>query len=225
MRSATQIGLYAILLVALTAIPAVGVAERPGSTPLGSIVQAVGGNGRVDIFAADSTIYAGDRLKTEGGEKLRARLGDWKIYLSPSTLMEVGGLPNDLSVTLLSGSIVISSPDHKTFQLLADGNTTRALGAQAARAKVILKNGHALEVASRSGALQLSMDGQVRMIQQGETYRIAIETENPEPQGPAGSGKGPAPAGKNHFTKYAIAGGVIATVIGTWRAFVSPCAP
>jgi hypothetical protein len=225
MRSAIQIGSYAILLVALTAIPAVGVAARPGSAPLGAIVQAVGGDGRVDILAAGSTIYAGDRLKTEDDEKLRARLGGWQIYLTSNTLVEVGGLPNDLSVTLLSGAIVISSPDRQTFQLQADGLTILPLGTQAALAQVIWKNAHELKVTSGSGGLQLSMGAEVQTIQQGETYRIAIETENQEAQGPAGSGKGAAPAGKNHFTKYAIAGGVIATAVGTWRAFVSPCAP
>jgi hypothetical protein len=156
---------------------------------------------------------------------MKARLGVSPLFMAPSTLVDVGGLPNDSSVTLISGTAVISSPERQTFQLLAGGITIRPLGTQGAVAQVSWVNSRELDVASISGELQLSMGDKVQTIQQGESYRIDIETENAEPQGPPGSGKGAAPAGKNHFTKYVIVGVAVATIIGTWRALVSPCAP
>ena len=145
--------------------------------------------------------------------------------MAPGTLVEMGGLPNDYSVILMSGTVVVSAPDRQTFQLLADGITIRPVGTQRSAALVNWKNSHELEITSISGELQLSIGEQVETIQQGEAYKVEIETENPEPRGPAGSGKGAAPAGKNHFTKYAIVVGSIATGIGVSLAFVSPCAP
>jgi hypothetical protein len=47
-----------------------------------------------------------------------------------------------------------------------------------------------------SSGLQLAMGEEIQTIQQGEADRIEIETENPEPRGPAGSGKGAMLAGK-----------------------------
>jgi hypothetical protein len=225
MRFAPIIGWSAILRVALTAAFAVPLAAHPAQSPLGVIMQAVRGNGGVDIPGTGSTIYAGDRLKTEGNEKLQARLGDSQLFIAPSTLVEVGGLPNDPSITLISGTVVISSLETQTFQLLADGITIRPLGTQGAKVQVTWVNSRELKVASISGELQLSMGDAIRTLMPGDSDRIEIETENAEPQGPPGSGKGAVPADKNHFTKYVIVVTAIATGIGIWRAVVSPCAP
>jgi hypothetical protein len=225
MRSAPLIGCSAILYVILTVTSAAPLAAHPGQAPLGVIIEAVQGNKITDITRSGSTIYAGDRLSTQNDEKLRARLGGSQLYMAPGTLVEMGGLPNDYSVILMSGTVVISSADHQTFQLLADGITIRPVGTQRSAALVIWKNSHELEVTSISGELQLSIGEQVETIQQGKAYNVEIKTENPEPRGPAGPSQGAVPTGKSHFTKYAIVGGSIATGIGTWRAFVSPCAP
>lgn len=224
MRSTPLIGCSAILYVILTVTSADPLAAHPGQAPLGVIMEAVRGKGIADIARSGSTIYAGDRLRTEGDENLRARLGVSHLYMAPGTVVNMDGLPNDYPVILMSGTVVISSDDRQTYRLLADGITLRPVGTQRSAALVIWKNSHELEVTSISGELQ-SIGEQVETMQQGKAYNIEIKTENPEPQGPAGSGKGAAPAGKNHFTKYAIIGGSIATIIGTWRAFVSPCAP
>jgi len=197
----------------------------PASVPIGVILQAGRANGSAEIAGTGSAIYAGDRLKTEDGEQLRVRLGFLQLSIWKSTVVEVGGLPNNPSATLVSGTIVIASPESQTFQLLADGITIRPLGAQRSEIQVTWVNAHQLEVSSKRGGIQLSLDDEIQTVMTGESYRIEIETEKTAPQGPAGSGKGATPTGRNHFTKYLIAGGTIATVIGIWRAFVSPCAP
>ena len=225
MRSAIRIGLHAILQVALAAIAAAGVAAPPLQAPLGAIVQAVRGNGSVDTAGTGSTIYAGDRLNAEGDEKVWARLGKLLLCIEPGTVVDLGGVPDDPSANLVNGAVDISARENQTFQLLADGITIRPLGAGGSVARVTLVNAHELEVTSERGGIQLSIGEKIQTIPQGETYRVVIEPENPEPRAPAAPGKGALPAGKNDFMKYLIGGGAIATGIGIWRAFVSPCTP
>jgi hypothetical protein len=175
MRSAPLIRWPAIICIILTATSAVPLTARAASAPLGFIVHAIGGNGRADVAGTGSAIYAGDRLKTDDNEKLQARLGDWQIYLASKTLAEVGGLRDDPSVTLISGTIVISSPDRQTFRLQADGLTILPPGTQGAGAKIIWKYAHALEVASRSGGLQLSTGGEVQTIQRARPIALRLK--------------------------------------------------
>jgi hypothetical protein len=180
--------------------------------------------GGVEI-GGGATIYDGDRLETQDDQTLYARVNGSQLYLQPATLAEVYGLPNGFSAHLMHGTVVISSLETHTYQLLADGITIRPLGAQKSAAQVTWANSSELTVTGISGGIQLSMGDEVETVKPGESYRIEIEREQPEPQGNAGSGRSAAPTGKSHFTKYLIVGVAVATAIGTWRALVSPCSP
>jgi hypothetical protein len=214
-----------ILYTGLAVASVVPLAARSAPVALGAIVQAVRGNGGADIAGTDSAIYAGDRLNAEGDQIVWARLGKLLLCIEPGTVVEVGGVPNDPSSNLVNGAVNTSARENQTFQLLAGGITIQPLGARGSVARVTLVNAHKLEVTSERGGIELSMGEKIQTITQGETYRIVIEPENPEPRAPAAPGKGALPAGNNNFMKYLIGGGAIATGIGIWRAFVSPCAP
>ncbi len=220
MRTLFLSSLAAVLAAALIGIPAFAMPVNPASAPLGVVLQADRAHLGVDITFGGATIYEGDRLETQGDGTLRARLGGSQMYLREGTAAEVHGLSNGFSASLMRGTVVVSSPEGQTFQLLANGATIRPVGTQATVAQVTLVNANELLLTSNRGAIEVSLGGEVKTIEAGSSYRMEAQPDDPGRQG-----AGPAHTGRRRrLVFFLIAGGVAAgTGIGIWRALVSPC--
>jgi hypothetical protein len=216
-------GLALALSVALIGIPAMASPASPASTPLGVVLQAERAHVGIDITADGATIYEGDRLETQDGGTLRARLNGSQMYLRPSTATEVHNLPNGFSASLMRGTVVASSPEGQTFRLLANGATIRPAGTQAAAVQVTWVNATQLLLTSNRGEIEISMGDEVKTIEAGNSYRMETVPEEAS-QGPAGStGSGrPVHTARNRFVLVAIIAVSAATAIGVWRVLVSP---
>ena len=222
--SLVQVRLYCclalFLCLALAGIPAMAMPANPASAPLGMVMQAERAHLGVDITSGGATIYDGDRLETQDDGTLRARLGGSQLYLRQGTITEVHGLTNGYSASLLHGTVIASSPEGQTFELLADGATIRPVGAQATVARVTWLTPYALVIAANVGAVKVSLDGELKTIEAGNSYRMVILPDSADPQN--AGGKPPTHGGRNKaiFVWIAIAGAV--TGIIAWRAIVSP---
>ena len=210
-----------VLSALLIGIPAMATPANPASAPLGFVLQAERANLGAGITSGGATIYEGDRLETQDNGTLRARLGGSQMYLRPSTLAEVHGLSNGFSASLLYGTVIASSPAGQTFQLLANGATIRPVGTHPTVAKVTWVNAKELLLTSNLGTIQVSLDGDVKTIEAGNSYRMEIQPEDP---GPQGSGA-PTHGGRNRAIYIWITVAAVATGIGVWRATVSPAGP
>jgi hypothetical protein len=215
--------LVVVLSATLIGIPAMAMPANPPSAPLGSILQAERAHAGADIASGGATIYDGDRLETQGDGTLRVRLGGSQMYLRPSTMTEVHGLSNGYSASLLQGTVIASSPEGLTFQLLANGATIRPLGTHATVAQVTWVNSNELLLTSNMGAIQVSFEGDIKTIEAGNSYRMEIQPEEAS-AGPQGSGR-PTQAGRNHAIYFWIAAIGAATAVGVWRVLVSPSNP
>ena len=217
MRTLLVSGLIVVLSVMLVGAP---VMAKPASAPLGSVMQAERAHLGADITSSGATIYDGDRLETQDDGTLRARLGGSQLYLRQGTIAEVHGLSNGYSASLLHGTVIASSPEGQSFQLLANGATIRPLDAKATVAQVTWVTPSELVLTSNVGAIQVSLEGDVKTIEAGNSFRMEIQPEasssGPGPQG------GPAHGGHNHAIYFWIAAVAVATGIGVWRALVSP---
>jgi hypothetical protein len=220
-RTLARTCLFLILGAALVGMPAMASPRSPVSAPLGMILQAENAQVGADITSGGATIYDGDRLATESGGALRAQLGGPQMYLRGSTVALVHGLPNGFSAELGTGTVVISSAEGQTFQLLADGATIRPVGTQATIAQITRVNDNQVLLTSTRGALQVTLDDQVQTIEAGSSYRMEIEAED---SGPGPQGQGPAHTGRRRRALFFLLfGGVaVATGILIWRATVSP---
>src|ERR1700681_4688660 len=139
-RTLVRSCLVVVLSVALIGIPAMATPANPASAPLGSVLQAERANLGADVTSGGATIYDGDRLATQDNGNLRALLGGSQMYLRPSTIAEVHGLSNGYSASLLQGTVIASSPEGQTFQLLANGASIRPAGTRATVAQVTWVN-------------------------------------------------------------------------------------
>lgn len=210
--------LAVVLSVSLMVIPTVAMPGSPASAPLGWVLQAERAHVGPDITSGGATIYDGDRLETQGDGTLRARLGNSQLYMRPGTMADVHGFANGYSATLLGGTIIASSPEGQTFQLLANGATIRPVGALATVAQITLVNPTELLLTSNLGAIQVSFAGDVKTIEAGNSYRMEIQPA--ADAGPQGSGA-PTHGGTSNAIYIWIAAAVAATTVGVWRAMVS----
>jgi hypothetical protein len=218
-RTSLKASLLVVLSTMLVAIPLVAMPANPPSAPLGSVMQADRARQGADLTSGGATIYDGDRLVTQDDGTLRARLGKSQLYLQPSTLAEVHGLANGYSASLLHGSIIASSPEGQTFQLLANGATVRPVNAHATVARVTWVSANELLLSSSVGAIEVNYEGDVKTIEAGNSVRMEIKSEDASSQGPQGGR--PSAQGVNHAIYFVIAVAAVATAIGIWRATVS----
>jgi hypothetical protein len=206
-----------VLSVSLIVIPAVAMPANPASAPLGWVLQAERAHVGADLTSGGATIYDGDRLETQVDGTLRARLKNSQMYLRPDSVAEVHGLANGYSASLLRGTIIASSPEGQTFELLANGATIRPVGTQATVAQITRVTPTELLLTSNLGAIQVSLDGDVKTIEAGNAYRMEIQ---PPDAGAQGSGA-PTHGGTSHAIYIWITAAAVATGVGVWRAMES----
>jgi hypothetical protein len=212
--------LVGVLSVSLIGIPAMATPANPASAPLGWVLQADRAHVGADLMSGGATIYDGDRLETQEDGTLRARLGNSQMYLRQNTLTEVHGLSNGFSASLLRGTVIVSTPEGQTFQVLADGATIRPVGTRATVAQVTWVNGYELLLTSTVGAIQVSLDGSdVKTIEAGNSFRMEIQPEAASPD--QNNGSGTRPGGRNRAIFFWIAVASVATGVGVWRALIS----
>jgi len=217
-RSLLKSSLLTILSIMLVGIPMMAMPANPPSAPLGSVMQADRAHQGVDLASGGATIYDGDRLETQDDGTLRARLGKSQLYMQQSTIAEVHGLSNGYSANLLHGTVIASSPEGQTFQLLANGATVRPATAHATVARVTWVNANELLLTSNLGAIQVTYEGDVKTIEPGSSVRMEIKTDESAGPGPQGA---PTHGGRNRAVYFVIAAAGVATGIGIWRVLVS----
>jgi hypothetical protein len=208
-------GIVLVLAAGLISIPAMS-ATSAASNPLGMIMQADRAMVGVDTTMGGATVYDGDRLETDTDGTLRARLGGGpQIYLTRNSLAVVHGLSNGYSANLMHGTVIASSAEGQTFQILSDGVTIQPTNSKATTAQITWVNPRELLLTSTRGSINVSLGEEVKTIEAGSSYRMAVASDEADPQGPVHGGR-------NHLIFWVIIGVSAAAAIGIWRAVESP---
>jgi hypothetical protein len=211
--------LAAFLSLAFVQAPVMASPGAGPSAPLGVVLIAEKAHVGVDLTYSGATIYDGDQLKTPENGTLRVRLGSGQMVLRNSSSTTVHSAPNGFSAELESGSIVVSSGEGQTFQVLADGATIRPLHGQPASAQITKISEKELVLTSTRGALEVSMGNEVRTVEPGTSYRM-VETADSSPQ-PQPHPAIALPGAQNHFDLIVITVVAAATGVAIYRALVS----
>jgi hypothetical protein len=231
-----QIFAYARQIAAIVAAAAlVGqplvAAPSPSSSPLGTIVSAERAHIGTSAASLGSTLFGGDRISTDAQGTVQVRAGAARLKLWPSSsalLMQESSSP---AAILTSGGAIFSTANANAFSLHALDATIKPNTNAPTIGQVMILGKNELLVKSTRGALVCSVDGEERVIGEGEAYRVELEGPSsaaPGEQGPAGSGGNrypPIRPGRSRAIYFVAAGIAAVTVFALLEALESPDRP
>lgn len=222
MRKLFAAFVIASLSIVLIEAQVIAAPASSPSVPLGVVVSAENANVGAGVTTSGATIYDGDRLQTPANSTLRVRLGTGQIVLRQNTVADVHSFPNGFSANLNEGTVVVSSAEGQTFQLIADGATIRPAKAQPTSGQVTMLSPTELIVTGTRGTLEVTMGDEVKTLEAGSTYRMEVEAED---SGSGSNPQAPRPTARNRFLWILIPSIGAVTGIVVWRAIVSPSHP
>ena len=213
-----------ILIAALSAAPIMAAPASSPSAPLGVVLASENAHVGAGVTASGATIYDGDRLNTPANSTLRVRLGSGQLVLRQNSTADVHSLANGFSASLENGTIVASSAEGQTFQILADGATIRPANDQPASGQIAMISPTELVLTGNRGTLLITMGEETKTLEAGSSYRLEVETADPAAT-PDPNPQAPHATARNRFLWIAIPAVAAATGIVIWRALVSPTTP
>jgi hypothetical protein len=180
------------------------------SAAFGTIVFADRAHVGTAAASVGATVFSGDRLSTEQTGSVQIRAGAARLLLSSRSAAMLALDEASPAATLTAGTATFSTANSKAFTLRVASALIRPSTDQPTIGKVTVLNAKELVVKSVRGSLTIGVEEDVREIPEGVAYRIVLDPNAPDPQGPRGAGtKGmggpPIKAAKSKFIWYAIA--------------------
>ena len=134
------------------------------------------------------------------------------------------------AATLAFGSASFSTANSKTFALHVASAVIRPNSDRPTIGQVTVLSPKELIVKSTRGSLSIAVEDDVREIPEGAAYRVVLDPNAADPQGPRGAGtKGyggpPHKPARDKFIWYAVAVAGVATVWAVHEALESPDRP
>ena len=160
--------------------------------------------------SAGATVFSGDRLSTDNVGSVQIRAGAARLLLASSSEATLSQDEASPAATLTTGTATFSTANSRAFVLHVASASIRPNTDQPTIGKVSVLSPKELVVKSVRGSLQIAVEDDVREISEGEAYRVVLDPNAPDPQGPRGAGtKGmggpPIKAAKSRFIWYAVA--------------------
>jgi len=200
------------------------------SSSLGTVVYA----DRAQVGAAQAsvgtTVFSGDRLSTAQSGSVQVRASAARLLLSSSSSATLSQDDTTPAATLTGGSATFSTANSKAFALHVASAVIRPSSNQPTIGQVTVLNPKELIVKSTRGSLSIAVEDDVREIPEGAAYRVVLDPNAADPQGPRGAGSRgygspPIKAAKSRFIWFAVG---ITTFVGAWavhEALESPDRP
>ena len=200
------------------------------SSSLGTVVYADRAHVGAGQASVGATIFGGDRLSTEQSGSVQVRAGAARLLLSSASSATFSQDDASPSATLTFGSATFSTANSNAFALHVASAVIRPSTNQPTIGQVTVLNPKELIVKSTRGSLSISVEDDVREIPEGAAYRIVLDPNAAEAQGPRGAGtKGyggsPMKAAKSRFVWFAVAATAVVTVFAFQEVFESAARP
>jgi hypothetical protein len=200
------------------------------TSSLGTVVYADRAHVGAAQASVGATVFSGDRLSTEQTGCVQVRAGAARLLLSSASSATFSQDDASPAATLTIGSATFSTANSKAFALRVASAVIRPNTNQPTIGQVTVLNPKELIVKSTRGSLTVAVEDDERVIPEGGAYRIVLDPNAADPQGPRGAGtKGyggsPIKAAKSKFVWYAIAVTAAVTVWAFHEVFESPDRP
>jgi len=164
---------------------------QAGGKPLGLLTLAYGARLNTAEAFAGLSVFPGEEMATDAEGKAMVRIGSSVATLAGDSRMTLQPNGDGAHVDLAAGSVFVSSAKKNPLEVHAEDALLRPHGVQDVEARVLLFAPKVLQVTTRVGSLDFSYHGEFRVLPEGQTYRIYLESDAaPEAQGPAGAGSG-----------------------------------
>lgn len=143
--------------------------------PLGSVILADGA--RLDNADATvgSTVFSGDDMATNQDGKIRLRLGAAQIYLLANTEVALGDSPEVPTAILKGGTVGFATSGQQIAEIDVAQATIRPKGPTPSNGEVRLVSAKELLVSSFHGALEVNVDGDIRVVNEGSALRVLLD--------------------------------------------------
>ena len=220
-RIITVLVSYTLLITPVWAAP---------SSSLGTVVYADRAHVGAARTSVGATVFSGDRLSTELSGSVQVRAGAARLLLSGASIATLSQEDANPAATLTLGSATFSTANSNAFALHVASAVIRPNTNQPTIGRVTVLNPKELIVKSTRGSLSIAVEDDVRDIPEGAAYRIVLDPNAADPQGPRGAGsKGyggsPMKAAKSRFVWFAVAATGVVTVFGFTEVFESAARP
>ena len=191
------------------------------STAFGIVVFANRAYVGAGDASAGTTVFGGDRLSTDQAGTIQIRAGAARLLLANASAVVLSREEPTRAATLTSGTATFSTANANAFALHVASAVIRPNSDLPTIGRVSVLGAKELVVKSIRGSLQIAVEDDVREVPEGAAYRVVLDPNAPEPQGPRGAGtKGmggpPIKAAKSKFIWYAIA---VTAGVTVWVAY------
>lgn len=160
-----------------------------GGKPLGILALAYGARLNTAEAFAGLSVFAGELMTTEEEGKAMVRIGGSMVTLAERSSATLEASGDGAHVDLITGEVFLSSTPKNPLEAHAEDAMVRPHSDQNTQAQILICSPKLLQITARAGSLDFSYHGEFRVLPEGQTYRIYLESEA-EPQGPAGAGYG-----------------------------------
>ena len=215
------------LLAFLLAFLLLSMSSRARDDSVGLISGASGARIASGLVSAGATIFDGDCLSTAEEGFVNLRSGSSRIYLFGQSTATLHGTPKSLKAELAAGSLAFSTTLAEAVTVQADGAMIRPSADAPTSAHVRILGPANLLITARSGALQFSYHGESQVLEEGHTYRIALDL-SAAPSAGASAGDNPTHQGgrEGKFFKIVFISAVaVAVGVTIWAIHEAPESP
>ena len=220
---------FLALIVVFSLLTAAPLWATPSSW-LGTIVYADRARFATGQASVGATIFSGDRLSTDQSGGVQVRAGAARFLLHGASMATFSQEDSTPAATLALGTATFSTANSKAFALHVASAVIRPNSDRPTIGQVTVLSPKELIVKSTRGSLSIAVEDDVREIPEGAAYRIVLDPNAADPQGPRGAGtKGyggpPRKPAKDKFIWYAIGVAGAITVWAVHEALESPDRP
>jgi ferric-dicitrate binding protein FerR (iron transport regulator) len=173
-----------------------------GGKPLGILTLAYGAHLNASDAFAGLSVFDGESLSTDAEGKLSARIGGSVITLverSAATLQRSG---DGAHIDLDAGAVYVWSAESNPLEVHVEGALLRPHGARQVQAQILMFAPKILQITTRQGSVDFSYGKEFRVLPEGQTYRIYLESED-DPRSAPDAGNDAQKAGMSTATKVA----------------------
>jgi len=200
------------------------------SSWLGTIVYADRARFSSGQASVGATIFSGDRLSTDQSGSVQVRAGAARFLLSGASMATFSQEDATPAATLAFGSASFSTANSKAFALHVASAVIRPNSDRPTIGQITVLSPKELIVKSTRGSLSIAVEDDVREIPEGAAYRVVLDPDPADPQGPRGAGtKGegrpPLKAAKDKFIWFAVPLTAVVTGFAVHEALESPDRP